>query len=73
MLKKPFKAVLPAMLFVTLLSSAALVSCGSSEEKKEESTEVAPAPADTATTPATDTTGMDTASTRPVVPPNKAD
>jgi len=71
MLKKPFKAVLPAMLFVTLLSSAALVSCGSSEEKKEESTEVAPAAADT-TKPASDTTGLETGSTRPVDPTNKS-
>lgn len=76
MLRKPFKAVLPAMLFVAMFATVALVSCGSSEEKKEETTEVAaPAATDTVPTAKADSAAkdsMDDASTRPVVPPTKA-
>jgi hypothetical protein len=78
MLKKPFKAAMPALLFVAMCTSVALYSCASAEEKKEESTEtVAPAtPAvDSPATMPGDTSKKDTmddASTRPVVPPNKA-
>ncbi len=78
MLKKPFKAAVSAILFVALFATTALVSCGSSEEKTEEATEtVAPAPAaaDTTTPAVADTSKKDTmddASTRPVVPPNRA-
>jgi hypothetical protein len=76
MLRKPFKAAMPALLFVALCTSVALYSCASAEEKKEESTEsVAPAAVDSPATMPGDTTkkdSMDDASTRPVVPPNKA-
>ncbi len=71
MLKKSFKAALPAMLLVAIFATT-LVSCGSSEEKTEEATEtVAPAAVDSPATVPTDSTIVDSADTRPVVPPNK--
>jgi hypothetical protein len=69
----PLKSLRTAMMATVVMASFFVTACGSAEEKPAEtSTEMAaPAPDTTAPAATPDTTARDTASTRPVVTPNK--